>query len=55
MDKQSERREWTNLMSLLEKLEIKGSTNIYILGNIFGFITEKISKIDEEEKMRGNQ
>ena len=45
----TERQEWSDLLDVVNQLEIKGQMNIFLMYKIIGFISAKISEIDKKE------
>lgn len=47
------RKEWVDMLDLLNQMEIKGQGNIFIMYKIIAFIHNKISELDKSEQTQG--
>jgi len=49
-----ERQKWSDLLEVVNQLEIKGQMNIYLMYKIIGFINGEIAEIDKTNEQKSN-
>ena len=51
LEKQTERKKWTDLLEAINQLEIKGQYNIFIMYKVIGFIQSEITQLDKPDQL----